>query len=434
MPPFSFKDKTMKIETLAVHAGYEPDPTTNAVAVPIYQTTAYAFDDTQHGADLFDLKVEGNIYSRIMNPTTAVLEQRVTEMEGGLAGLALASGQAATTNSLLTIAETGDNFVSTSTLYGGTYNLFAHTFPQIGIEARFAAPDDIDGMAALIDDRTKAIYCESLGNPAGNVVDLEALSDMAHAHGVPVIVDNTVPSPYLNNPFKWGCDIIVHSLTKYLGGHGTIIGGALIDSGTFDWVANKDRFKRLNEPDVSYHGVVYTEALGEAAYIGRARVVPLRNMGAAISAHTSFLALQGIETLPLRMDRICENTLAVANHLQQQKQIEWVRYAGLDDSPYKALADKYMGGRASGILSFGIKGGIESATKFIDALGLITRLVNIGDAKSLACHPASTTHRQLAPEELAASGVSEDLVRLSIGIEHIDDIIEDIDQALAEAK
>ncbi len=424
----------MKIETLAVHAGYEPDPTTKACAVPIYQTTAYAFDDTQHGADLFDLKVEGNIYSRIMNPTTAVLEERVTAMEGGLAGVALASGQAATTNALLTIAEAGDNFISTSTLYGGTYNLFAHTFPQIGIEARFAAPDDIDGMAAMIDDRTKAIYCESLGNPAGNVVDLEALADMAHAHGVPVIVDNTVPSPYLNNPFQWGCDIIVHSITKYLGGHGTIIGGAVIDSGTFDWVANKERFKRLNEPDVSYHGVVFTEALGEAAYIGRVRVVPLRNMGAAISAHTSFLALQGIETLPLRMDRICENTLAVAEHLQQHTQIDWVRYAGLSDSPYKALADKYMGGRASGILSFGIKGGIEPASKFIDALGLITRLVNIGDAKSLACHPASTTHRQLAPEELAASGVSDDLVRLSIGIEHIDDIIEDIDQALAAAK
>ena len=424
----------MKIETLAVHAGYSPDPTTNAVAVPIYQTTAYAFDDTQHGADLFDLKVEGNIYSRIMNPTTAVLEQRVAEMEGGLAGLALASGQAATTYSLLTITESGDNFISTSSLYGGTYNLFAHTFPQIGIEARFAAADDIDGMAAMIDDRTKAIYCESLGNPAGNVIDLEALAEMAHAHGVPVIVDNTVPSPYLNNPFQWGCDIIVHSLTKYMGGHGTIIGGAIVDSGKFDWVANKDRFRRLNEPDVSYHGVVFTEALEEAAYIGRARVVPLRNMGAAISAHTSFLALQGIETLPLRMDRICENTLSVAEHLQQHSQVEWVRYAGLSDSPFKALADKYMGGRASGILSFGIKGGIEAATKFIDALGLITRLVNIGDAKSLACHPASTTHRQLAPEELVASGVSDDLVRLSIGIEHIDDIIEDIDQALAAAK
>jgi O-acetylhomoserine (thiol)-lyase len=424
----------MRKETLAVHAAYEPDPTTRAVAVPIYQTTAYAFDDTQHGADLFDLKVEGNIYSRIMNPTTAVLEQRVAELEGGLAGLALSSGQAATTYSLLTIAEAGDNFVTTSTLYGGTYNLFAHTFPQIGIEARFAAPDDIDGMAALIDDRTKAIYCESLGNPAGNVVDLEALADMAHAHGVPVIVDNTVPSPYLNNPFKWGCDIVVHSLTKYMGGHGTIIGGAIIDSGKFDWVKNKDRFRRLNEPDVSYHGVVYTEALGEAAYIGRARVVPLRNMGAAISPTTSFMALQGIETLPLRMDRICDNTLAVAEHLQGQEQVEWVRYAGLADSEHKPLADKYMGGRASGILSFGIKGGVEAGTKFIDALQLITRLVNIGDAKSLACHPASTTHRQLAPEELEASGVSEDLVRLSIGIEHIDDIIADVDQALAAAK
>ncbi len=424
----------MKIETLAVHAGYEPDPTTNAVAVPIYQTTAYAFDDTQHGADLFDLKVEGNIYSRIMNPTTAVLEQRVTEMEGGLAALALSSGQAATTYSLLTIAEAGDNFVSTSTLYGGTYNLFAHTLPQIGIEARFAAPDDIDGMAAMIDDRTKAIYCESLGNPAGNVVDLEALADMAHAHGVPVIVDNTVPSPYLNNPFKWGCDIVVHSLTKYMAGHGTIIGGVIVDSGEFDWAKNAERFKRLNEPDVSYHGVVYTEALGAAAYIGRARVVPLRNMGSAISPMTSFMALQGIETLPLRMDRICENTLAVAMHLQGHEQVDWVRYAGLPDSEYKALADKYMGGRASGILSFGIKGGVEAGTKFIDALKLVTRLVNIGDAKSLACHPASTTHRQLAPEELEASGVSDDLVRLSIGIEHIDDIIADVDQALAAAK
>ena len=424
----------MKIETLAVHAGYEPDPTTKAVAVPIYQTTAYAFDDTQHGADLFDLKVEGNIYSRIMNPTTGVLEQRVAEMEGGLAALALSSGQAATTYSLLTIAEAGDNFVTTSTLYGGTYNLFAHTFPQIGIEARFAAPDDIDGMAALIDDRTKAVYCESLGNPAGNVVDLEALADMAHAHGVPVIVDNTVPSPYLNNPIEWGCDIVVHSLTKYMSGHGTIIGGVIVDSGEFDWVKNKDRFRRLNEPDVSYHGVVYTEALGAAAYIGRARVVPLRNMGAAIAPMTSFMALQGIETLPLRMDRICENTLAVAQHLQAHEQVEWVRYAGLPDSEYKALADKYMAGRASGILSFGIKGGVEAGTKFIDALQLVTRLVNIGDAKSLACHPASTTHRQLSPEELAASGVSEDLVRLSIGIEHIDDIIADVEQALAAAK
>jgi O-acetylhomoserine (thiol)-lyase len=421
----------MKLETLAVHAGYSPDPTTKAVAVPIYQTTAFAFDNTQHGADLFDLKVEGNIYSRIMNPTNGVLEQRVAALEGGLAALALASGQAATTYSLMTIAEAGDNFLSTATLYGGTYNLFAHTFPQLGIDVRFVDPDDPDSIAANIDARTKAIYCESIGNPAGNVADLAKIADVAHAHGVPVIVDNTVPTPYLCRPFEHGCDIVVHSLTKYMGGHGTLIGGALVDSGKFDWVANKERFKRLNEPDVSYHGVVYTEALGEAAYIGRARVVPLRNMGATLAPFNSFLVLQGIETLALRMDRICDNALAVAKHLHDNSQVEWVRYAGLDDSPSKPLLDKYMGGRASGVLSFGIKGGKEAGAKFIDALGLITRLVNIGDAKSLATHPATTTHRQLGPEELAASGVSDDMVRLSIGIEHIDDIMEDIDQALA---
>ena len=365
---------------MAVHAGYSPDPTTKAVAVPIYQTTAYAFDNTQHGADLFDLKVEGNIYTRIMNPTNGVLEARLTAMEGGIGALALGSGQAATTYALLTIAEAGDNFISTSTLYGGTYNLFAHTLPQLGIEARFVSPDDFDGIAALIDDKTKAIYCESLGNPAGNVVDLEKLSDVAHTHGVPVIVDNTVPSPYLCRPFEWGCDIVVHSLTKYMGGHGTLIGGALVDSGKFDWVANKERFRRLNEPDVSYHGVVYTEALGEAAYIARARVVPLRNMGASLAPFNGFLVLQGIETLPVRMDRICDNALAVAKHLQGHSKVDWVRYAGLDEDPSKSLLDKYMGGRASGILSFGIKGGLEAGTKFIDALGLVTRLVNIGDA------------------------------------------------------
>jgi len=424
----------MKIETKAVHSGYEPDPTTKAVAVPIYQTTAYAFDDTQHGADLFDLKVEGNIYTRIMNPTNGVLEQRLADMEGGIGGLALASGQAATTYAIITIAEAGDNIISMSTLYGGTYNLFAHTLPQLGIKTRFADPEKLDDMAALMDDKTKAVFCESIGNPAGNVLDLEKIAQIAHAHGVPVIVDNTVPSPYLCRPFEWGCDIVVHSLTKYVGGHGTIIGGIIVDSGKFDWVANKDRFKRLNEPDVSYHGVVYTEALGPAAYIGRARVVPLRNMGAAIAPMNAFLALQGLETLPLRMDRICDNAATVAQHLQNHAQVNWVRYAGLDDSPYKGLLDKYMGGRGSGVLSFGIEGGIEAGTKFIDALQLITRLVNIGDAKSLACHPATTTHRQLTPEELASSGVSEDLVRLSIGIEHIDDILADIDQALAAAK
>jgi O-acetylhomoserine (thiol)-lyase len=422
----------MEIETKAVHSGYSPDPTTKAVAVPIYQTTAYAFDDTQHGADLFNLAVLGNIYTRIMNPTNDVLEQRIADMEGGVAGLALASGQAATTYAIQTIAEAGDNFISMSTLYGGTYNLFAHTFPQMGIETRFADPENLDAMAALIDGKTRAVYCESLGNPAGNVVDIARVCEIAHAHGVPVIVDNTVPSPYLCRPIEHGADIVVHSLTKYIGGHGTIIGGIIVDSNNFDWVANKDRFKRLNEPDVSYHGVVFTET-GLPPYILRARVVPLRNMGAALAPMNTFLALQGLETLPLRMDRICDNALTVAQHLENHSGVEWVRYAGLDSSPHKALCDKYMGGKASGILSFGIKGGIEAGTRFIDALQLITRLVNIGDAKSLACHPASTTHRQLAPEELAASGVSEDLVRLSIGIENVKDIIADIDQALDAA-
>ncbi len=423
----------MEIETKAVHSGYSPDPTTKAVAVPIYQTTAYAFDDAQHGADLFNLAVLGNIYTRIMNPTSDVLEQRIADMEGGVAALALASGQAATTYAIQTIAEAGDNFVSMSTLYGGTYNLFAHTFPQMGIEVRFADPEKLDQMASQIDDKTKAIYCESLGNPAGNIVDIAKICEIAHAHGVPVIVDNTVPTPYLCRPIEHGADIVVHSLTKYIGGHGTIIGGIIVDSNNFDWVANKDRFRRLNEPDVSYHGVVFTET-GLPPYILRARVVPLRNMGAALAPMNSFLALQGLETLPLRMDRICDNALTVAQHLEGHSGVEWVKYAGLDSSPYKPLADKYLGGKASGILSFGIKGGLEAGTKFLDALQLITRLVNIGDAKSLATHPASTTHRQLGDDELAASGVTPDLVRLSIGIENVKDIIADIDQALDAAK
>ncbi len=421
----------MKIETIAVHGGFEPDPTTKAVAVPIYQTTSYAFDDTQHGADLFDLKVQGNIYTRIMNPTTDVLEKRVAAMEGGIGALGLASGMAAITNAIFTICESGDNIITTSTLYGGTYNLFAHTLPQLGINARFVDARDIDGMAALVDDRTKAVFCESIGNPAGNVVDIGAMADMAHAHGVPLIVDNTVPSPYLCRPFEHGADIVVHALTKYMGGHGTTIGGVLVDSGNFPWAEHKERFRRLNEPDVSYHGVVYTEALGQAAYIGRARVVPLRNMGAAISPFNSFLVLQGIETLPVRMDRHCENALAVANYLEQHNGVEWVRYAGLESHPDKPLVDKYMGGKASSILSFGIKGGMEAGARFIDALQLAVRLVNIGDAKTLACHPATTTHRQLGPEEAAKAGVTADMVRLSIGIEHIDDIVADLEQALA---
>ena len=423
----------MKIETLAVHGGYTPEPTTKAVAVPIYQTVAYAFDNTQHGADLFDLKVAGNIYSRIMNPTNAVLEARVAAMEGGLAGLAVASGMSAITYAIQTIAEAGDNIVSASTLYGGTYNLFAHTFPQMGIEVRFADYRDPQSFAKLIDDRTKAVYCESVGNPLGNITDLAALAAVAHAHGVPLIVDNTVPSPYLCRPFEHGADIVVHSLTKYLGGHGTTIGGMIVDSGKFPWAEHKARFKRLNEPDVSYHGVVYTEALGPAAYIGRARVVPLRNTGAALSPMNAFQILQGVETLALRMDRICENALRVAKHLRSHTKVGWVNYAGLPDHPDHGLVKKYMGGRASGIISFGLKANdsLEAGARFQDALKLFTRLVNIGDAKSLACHPASTTHRQLNAEELAKSGVKPDMVRLSVGIEHIDDLLQDLDQALA---
>ncbi len=423
----------MKIETIAVHGGFSPDPTTKAVAEPIYQTTSYAFDNTQHGADLFDLKVQGNIYTRIMNPTQDVLEKRVAEMEGGIGGLALASGQAAITYTIQTIAEAGDNIVSAATLYGGTYNLFAHTLPQLGIQVRFADYRQPESFEGLIDDRTKAIYCESVGNPLGNITDFEHLAEIAHRHGVPLVVDNTVCTPYLCRPFEHGADIVVHSLTKYMGGHGNSIGGAIVDSGKFPWAEHKARFPRLSEPDVSYHGVVYTEALGPAAFIGRARVVPLRNMGAAISPFNAFLLLQGIETVPLRMDRICDNTLRVAEFLRQHPQVSWVNYAGLPDHKDHALVQKYMGGRASGILTFGVKGGREGGARFQDALQLITRLVNIGDCKSLACHPASTTHRQLSPDELVKAGVTEDMVRLSIGIEHIDDLLADIDQALKAA-
>ena len=420
----------MKIETIAVHGGQHPDPSTKSVAVPIYQTVAYAFDDTQHGADLFDLKVAGNIYTRIMNPTNAVLEQRLTELEGGVGALAVASGMAAVSYAIQTIAESGDNIVSASTLYGGTYNLFAHTFPQLGIQVRFADQREPGAFEPLIDARTKAIFCESIGNPLGNITDIAALAQIAHRHGIPLIVDNTVPSPFLCRPFEHGADIVVHALTKYLGGHGNSIGGVIVDSGKFPWAEHKARFKRLNEPDVSYHGVVYTEALGAAAYIGRARVVPLRNMGAALAPMNAFLILQGIETLALRMERICANTLALANHLTKHEKVAWVRYAGLPDHPDHALAQKYMGGHASGILTFGVKGGAQAGARFQDALKLFTRLVNIGDARSLACHPASTTHRQLDAAELAKAGVSADMVRLSIGIEHIDDLIEDVDQAL----
>ena len=420
----------MKLESIALHHGYESEATTKAAAVPIYQTTSYTFDDTQHGADLFDLKVAGNIYTRIMNPTTAVLEERVAAMEGGIGALALASGMAAITYALQAICEVGSNIVSTSQLYGGTYNLFAHTLPRQGVQVKMVSHDDYDGFDKAIDENTKAVFCESIGNPAGNVVDIQKLAEIAHQHGVPVIVDNTVATPVLCRPFELGADIVVHSLTKYIGGHGTSVGGIIVDSGKFDWAANKERFAVLNEPDPSYHGVVYTEALGPAAYIGRCRVVPLRNTGAAISPMNAFQILQGLETLCLRMERHCENAEKLAAYLSNHKKVSWVNYAGLTDSPYRATCEKITGGKASGILSFGIEGGREAGAQFIDALQMILRLVNIGDAKSLACHPATTTHRQLNEKELASAGVSADLVRISVGIENIDDIIADVEQAL----
>jgi O-acetylhomoserine (thiol)-lyase len=420
----------MKLESLALHCGYESEATTKAAAVPIYQTTSYTFDNTQHGADLFDLKVKGNIYTRIMNPTTDVLEQRLAAMEGGIAGLAVASGMAAITYAIQCICAVGSNVVSTSQLYGGTYNLFAHTLPRQGIEVRMVSAEDFDGFEQAIDENTRAIFCESIGNPAGNIVDIARLAEIAGRHGIPLMVDNTVATPYLCRPFELGADIVIHSLTKYIGGHGNSIGGMIIDSGSFDWVANKERFPMLNEPDPSYHGVVYTEALGPAAYIGRCRVVPLRNTGAALSPMNAFLILQGLETLGIRMERHCENAEKLARYLSNHDKISWVNYAALPDSPFYAMCQKITGGKASGILSFGIQGGLVAGGQFIDALQMILRLVNIGDAKSLACHPASTTHRQLNETELKTAGVSADLVRISVGIENIDDIIDDVSQAL----
>ena len=424
----------MKLETIALHVGYKSDPTTKSAAVPIYQTTSYTFDDTQHGADLSDLKVPGNIYTRITNPTNDILEQRVAALEGGVAALAMASGMAAITAAIQTLAEVGDNIVSVASLYGGTYNSFAHTLPRQGIEVRFAPYNDLAALEALIDDKTKAVFCESIGNPAGNIVDIQALADIAHRHGVPLMVDNTVPSPALLRPIEHGADIVIQALTKYIGGHGTTIAGAIIDSGKFPWADNAERFPLLNTPDVSYHGVVYTKDFGAAAFIARCRVVPLRNMGAALSPFNAFLIMQGMETLSLRMERHCENAQKVAEFLEAHEQVEWVNFAGLPSHPDHAMAQKYMGGKASAIMSFGVKGGEAAAVKFIDALQLLYRLVNIGDAKSLACHPATTTHRQLNEEEMAKVGVSKDLIRLSIGIEHIDDILADISQALAAAK
>jgi O-acetylhomoserine (thiol)-lyase len=423
----------MKPETIAIHGGYETEPTTKAVAVPIYQTVAYEFDNAQHGADLFNLAVPGNIYTRIMNPTTDVLEKRIAELEGGIAALGLSAGSAAVNYSILTIAEQGNNVVSVPLLYGGTYTLFAHQLPRLGIEVRFAQDDSPASLEALIDDKTAAVFCETIGNPAGNIADVEAIAAMAHNHGVPVIVDNTVATPILIKPIDYGADIVVHSLTKYMGGHGNSLGGGIVDSGRFPWADHADRFPMLSNPEAAYHGVVYTEALGPAAYIGRARTVPLRNTGSALSPLNAFLIMQGIETLALRMERHCDNALAVANYLNQHPSVAWIQFAGLPESPYYELAQKYTNGRPSALLTFGIKGGFEAGVRFYDSLKLFKRLVNIGDAKSLAAHPASTTHRQLTPEEQAAAGVTPDMIRLCIGIEHIDDIIADLEQALAVA-
>ena len=423
----------MKKETLSIHAGYQSEPTTKSVAVPIYQTVAYEFDNAQHGADLFNLAVAGNIYSRIMNPTVDVLEKRVAALEGGIAGLGVSAGSAAINYAILNLAEMGDNIVSTPQLYGGTYTLFAHMLPKQGIEVRFAESADPKDLAKLIDDKTKAVYCETIGNPAGNICDIQKIAKAAHAKGVPVVVDNTVASPALINPIAYGADIVVHSLTKYIAGHGTTLGGMIVDGGTFDWAKHKDRFPQFSTPEPSYHGVVYTEAFGPAAFIARARTVALRNTGSALSALAAFQILQGLETLSLRMERHCDNALAVAKYLEGHKQVSWVKYGGLKSSEYYRLSRKYCGGTPSSLMTFGIKGGYKKAEKFYDALQIFKRLVNIGDAKSLACHPASTTHRQMTVKEQKAAGVTQDLLRLCVGIEHIDDIIADLEQAFKAA-
>ena len=421
----------MKKETISIHGGYTTDPTTKSVAVPIYQTVSYEFDNAQHGADLFNLAVPGNIYTRLMNPTNDVLEKRVAELEGGLAGLVVSSGMAAINYAILTIAEAGDNIVATPQLYGGTYTLFAHMLPKQGIDVRFAENDSPEAIEKLIDAKTKAVFCETIGNPAGNIVDIEAIASAAHKHGVAVIVDNTVATPILCTPIDYGADIVVHALTKYIGGHGNSLGGIIVDSGKFPWTDHKERYPVLNQPEPSYHGVVYTEALGAAAYIGRARTVPLRNTGSALSPFNAFLILQGLETLALRMERHCDNAIAVAKYLQNHPKVEWVNFAALPEDKYHALAQKYFDGKPASLMTFGIKGGFDAGIKFYDQLQMIKRLVNIGDAKSLACHPASTTHRQLTGDEQLRAGVRPETIRISVGIEHIDDIIADLEQAFA---
>ncbi len=423
----------MRNETIAIHSGYEIDPTTKAVAVPIYQTVAYAFDSAEHGAALFNLEVDGFRYTRINNPTNAVLERRVAALEGGVEALCVSSGQAALNYAALNVTELGSNIVSVPQIYGTTHTLFAHVLPSQGVSVRFAATDTPDAIERLIDDKTKAVFCESVGNPAGNVCDIEEMAAVAHAHGVPLIVDNTVATPILLKPIDYGADIVVHSLTKFMGGHGTTMGGIIVDSGRFPWKAHAERFPMLNKPDPSYHGLVYTEHFGDSAYIARCRSVYQRTTGAVLAPLSAFLLLQGIETVALRVERHVENARRVAEFLRRDPRVEWINYVGFPESPYHALAQKYFGGRACSLMTFGVRGGFEAGEKFYDALGLIKRLVNMGDAKSLACHPASTTHRQMSAPEQRNAGVTPEMIRLSIGIEHVDDIIADLDQALDAA-
>jgi O-acetylhomoserine (thiol)-lyase len=423
----------MRNETIAIHAGYEIEPTTKAVAVPIYQTVAYAFDTAEHGAALFNLEVEGYRYSRISNPTTAVLERRVAALEKGVDALSVSTGQAALHYAVLNLAGLGHNIVSVPQLYGTTHSLFAHLLPTLGITVQFAESDDPAAIECLIDGDTRALFCESVGNPAGNICDVEALAHVAHHHGVPLIVDNTVATPILLRPIEYGADIVVHSLTKFMGGHGTTLGGIIVDSGNFPWEEHPQRFQMFNEPDASYHGLVYTKHFGRAAYIGRCRSVYQRTTGSVLPALSAFLLLQGIETVALRVERHVENARRVAEFLRKDERVGWVNYVGFPDNPYYALAQKYLGGRACSLITFGIRGGFEASKKFYNALELFKRLVNLGDAKSLACHPASTTHRQMSAEEQRKAGVSPEMIRLSIGIEHVDDIIADLDQALGKA-
>ena len=425
----------MKLESIALHYGYDSDKNDQKSATtPIYQTSGFTIDNTQHGADLFDLKVEGNIYSRIGNPTNAVLEKRIAEMEGGIAALSLASGMTAISYSIQTITRAGDNIVSTNQLYGGTYNCFTHSLPKQGITVRMVDGEDYKGIDEAIDDKTKAIYCESIGNPFGNIIDIKRFADIAHKRGIPLIVDNTVATPYLCRPIDFGADIVIHSLTKYIDGHGATIGGIIVDSGKFDWTKQPEKFPMLNEPDPSYHGIRYTEKFGSAAFIGCCRVVPLRETGACLSPNNAYIIMLGLESLGVRMERHCKNALELAKYLECHESVKWVNYAALPNDRYHNVCKKITNGHASGIISFGIKGGKEAGAKFIDALQMILRVLSMGDAKSLACHPASTLHRQLTPEQKALAGVSEDLIRISVGIEHIDDIINDVEQAIEASK